>query len=152
MTSYPSEPPDTLCPDSDVHTVSSPPGQRDNPSVCTPMSYQRFGIASDTNFLVLLYTELLIALQIFTLDKDNYKPGFPQSSPRIELFRGSPKIVSHKLLLDLHNLFIFLFTMKIRLSDARVHTLTYSLLIYSHSDTFILTRMLLPIDTLTLPL
>lgn len=114
------------------------------------MSYQRFGIASDTDFLVLLYTELLIALQIFTLDKDNYKPGFPQSSPRIELFRGSPKIVSHKLLVDLHNLFIFLFTMKIRLSDARVHTLTYSLLIYSHSDTFILTHMLLPIDTLTL--
>lgn len=100
---------------------------------------------------MLRYTELLIALQIFTLDKDNYKPGFPQSSPRIELFRGSPKM-SHKLLVDLHNLFIFLFTMKIRLSDARVHTLTYSLLIYSHSDTFILTRILLPIDTLTLPL
>lgn len=88
VTGYPSEPPDTLCPDSDVHTVSSPPGQQGTTQECVlQTSCQRFGIALDTDFLVLLYTELLMALQIFTLDKDNYKPGFPQSLPRIEHVR-----------------------------------------------------------------
>lgn len=45
----------------------------------------------------------LTSPQIFTLGKDKCKSGFPHSLPRSQLFRGSSRTVSHKLLTDLYN-------------------------------------------------